>query len=92
MVYEHGLVLSDSEEKFQIGKVRIDYLGLHIEQGHIELQPHVLLHLLKFPDVLLDKKILQRFLGCLNYIRQFYEKQSENTDILQKRLRKKSIE
>ena len=74
LVYKHGLVLSDSEEKFQIGKVRIDYLGLHIEQGHVNLQPHVLTHLLKFPDVIPDIKTLQRFLGCLNYIRQFYEK------------------
>lgn len=74
MVYKHGLVLSDSKENFQIGKVRIDYLGVHIEQGHRELQPHALLHLLKFPDVLLDIQILQRFLGCFNYIRQFYEK------------------
>ena len=33
LVYKHGLVLPDYEEKFQIGKVRIDYLGLHIEKG-----------------------------------------------------------
>lgn len=91
MVYKHGLVLSHTEEKFQIGKVRIDYLGLHIERGNIELQPHVLLHLLKLPDTLLDKKMLQRFLGCLNYIRQFYEKQSEDTNILEKRLKKEKI-
>ena len=87
-VYKHGLVVSDSEENFQVGKVRIEYLGLHIKQGHIELQPHVLLHLLKFADILLDENMIQRFLGCLNYIRQFYENQSEDTKILQKRLRK----
>jgi len=74
LVYKHGLVLSYSEENFQIGKVGIDYLGLHIEQGHVNLQPHVLTHLLIFPDVIPDIKKLQRFLGCLNYIRQFYEK------------------
>lgn len=37
MVYHHCLVLPHSEENFQIGKVRIDYLGFHIEKGHIEL-------------------------------------------------------
>ena len=30
MVYKHGLVMSDSKENLQIGKVRIDYLGLII--------------------------------------------------------------
>lgn len=65
---------------------------MHIEQGHIELQSHILLHLLKFPDIFLVLKTLQRFLGCLNYIRQFYEKQSEDTKILQKRLKKEKVE
>lgn len=90
LVYKHGLVLSDLEEKFQIGKVRIDYLGLHIEQGHVNLQPHVLTHLLKFPNVIPDIRTLQRFLGCLNYIRQFYEKQADDTKVLQKRLKKQA--
>lgn len=91
LVYKHGLVLSDSEEKFQIRKVKIDYLGLHIEKGHVELQPHVLTHLLKFPDIIVDVKTLQRFLGCLNYIRNFYAKQSEDTKILLNRLKKKVV-
>jgi len=90
LVYKHGLVLSDSEEKFQIGKVRIDYLGLHIEQGQVNLQPHVLTHFLKFPNVIADVKKLQRFIGCLDYIRQFYEKQADDTKILQKRLKKQA--
>lgn len=89
LVYKHGLVLSDTKEKFQIGKVKIDYLGLHIEKGHVELQPHVLTHLLKFADVITDVKTLQRFLGCLNYIRKFYAKQSKDTNILQNRLKMK---
>ena len=61
LVFQHGLVLSDSAEKFQIGKVSIDYLGLHIEQGQIQLQPHILINLFKFPDVFLDIKSVQRF-------------------------------
>lgn len=36
--------------------------------------------------------MLYRFLGCLNYILQFYENQSEDTNISQKRLRKEKIE
>ena len=90
LVFKHGFVFSDSDEKFQIGKVKIDYLGLHIEQGHVNLQPHVLTHLLKFPDVILDIKTLQRFLGCLNYIRQFYENQADDTKVLQRRLKKQA--
>jgi hypothetical protein len=34
------------------------------------------------------RKQLQRFLGCLNYIRQFYENQAKDVRILQKRLSK----
>jgi len=58
MVYRHGLVLFDSDKKFQIGKVKIDFLELHIEQGYIGLQSHVLTYLLKFPDVISDVKSL----------------------------------
>ena len=58
----------------------------------MNLQPRVLTHLLKFPDVISDVRTLQRFLGCLNYIRQFYEKQADDTKVLQKRLRKQASE
>jgi len=36
--------------------------------------------------------MLQRFLGCLNYIHEFYEKKSEDTKTLQKRPKKEKVE
>jgi hypothetical protein len=68
-VFKHGLVLSKSPEKFVICKTNIEYLGLYISKGTIQMQPHVLKALLQFPDFLPDIKQVQRFLGCLNYIR-----------------------
>jgi hypothetical protein len=70
-------------------QTRIEYLGLILSQGRIELQDHVLKKLTEFPDQILDIKQLQRFLGCLNYIRQFYEQQAKDVKILQQRLSKK---
>ena len=40
----------------------------------------------EFPNEILDQKQLQRFLGCLNYIRQFYENQAKDVRILQKHM------
>jgi len=86
LVYKHGLVLS--KPKICWAQTRIEYLGLILSQGKIELQEHVLKKLLDFPDEILEIKQLQRFLGCLNYIRQFYENQAKDVRVLQKRISK----
>jgi len=86
LVYKHGLVLSKAKTTW--AQTRIEYLGLILSQGTIELQDYVLKKILEFPDEILDMKQLQRFLGCLNYIRQFYENQAKDVRILQKRLSK----
>jgi hypothetical protein len=86
LLYSHGLVLS--KPKLCWAQTRIEYLGMILTQGTVELQDHVLKKLSEFPDEILDTKQLQRFLGCLNYIRQFYERQAEDVRILQKRLSK----
>jgi putative transposase len=70
-IYKHGISLSKTKMEFV--KTRIEYLGLILSQGKIELQEHVLKALLEFPDVIIDNKHLQRFLGSLNYTRKFYE-------------------
>lgn len=90
VVFKHGLVLSVAPDKFIIAQTCTKYLGLVISQGKVELKPHVLT-LLNFLDPLLDIKIVQIFLGCLNYIRQFYPEQVANTKILQQRLKKGNI-
>lgn len=63
-LFKHGLVLS--ETKLCWAKTKIEYLGLILSQGCIELQGHVLKALSEFPDEILDTKQLQRFLGSLN--------------------------
>ncbi|AAP78924.1 putative multifunctional pol protein [Cestrum yellow leaf curling virus] len=64
---EKGLILS--KKKAIIARQTIDFLGLTLqENGEIKLQPNVLEKLELFPDAIEDRKQLQRFLGCLNYI------------------------
>ena len=75
-LFRHGLVLSRS--KLCWAKTKIEYLGLILSQGAIELQEHVLKKLSEFPDEILDTKQLQRFLGSLNYICQFYDHQAKD--------------
>ena len=86
LVYKHGLVLS--EPKMEIGKIEIEFLGLKINKGTVVLQNHVLQIFIKFPDQIMEKTQLQRFLGSLNYIRPFYKGQAEDIHVLQQRLKK----
>jgi hypothetical protein len=86
LLFKHGLVLSKS--KLCWAQTKIEYLGLILSKGEVELQDHVLKKLSELPDEIPDQKQLQRFLGCMNYIRQFYENQTKDVRILQKRLNK----
>ena len=65
----------------------MEYLGLILFQGKVELQEYVLKALTEFPDAIYDHRQLQRFLGSLNYIRKFYENQAKYVKVLQKRLK-----
>ena len=49
----------------------IEYLGLIIENGQVQLQENIIKTILSFPDKLKDKKHLQSFLGHLNYAINF---------------------
>jgi hypothetical protein len=86
-LYKHGIALSKT--KIEFAKTRIEYLGLILAEGKVELQENVLKSLQNFPDEILDKRKLQRFLGCLNYIIHFYEQQAKDARILQRKLRGK---
>jgi hypothetical protein len=65
VVFRHDLALS--ENKMEIGKTKIEFLGLVIYEGKVELQTRVLQALAEFPDRILEKTQLQRFLGRLNF-------------------------
>ncbi|KAM7522596.1 hypothetical protein LguiA_012498 [Lonicera macranthoides] len=69
---ETGIVLS--QKKAQVCKKRINFLGLEIDEGRLVLQEHIAAHLKLFPDNLQDRKILERFLGTLNYISSYFPK------------------
>jgi hypothetical protein len=84
-IYKHGIALS--KKKMEFAKTKIEYLSLILFLGKIEMQEHVLKALSQFPDKILAKKQLQRFLGSLNYIRSFYENQAKDVKSLQKQLK-----
>ena len=60
-----------SKKKIKILKQKIDFLGLTIDIGTIELQSHIVSKILEFPYKIKDTKELQKFLGLLNYSRKF---------------------
>ena len=72
----------------EIGKTEMEFLGFKIQRGQVILQKHVLNVFNKFPDQILDKTQLQRFLGSLNYIRPFYKGKAIDIHLLQQRLNK----
>ena len=80
LVFKHGLVLSKS--KMEIGKKDIEFLGYKISKGQVILQEHVLKVFANFPDQILEKVQLQRFLGILNYIRPFYKGLTDDIHLL----------
>lgn len=49
-VKQHGIVLS--EQKMLLFQENIDFLCIHVIKGRIQMQPHVLTKLSKFPDQL----------------------------------------
>lgn len=57
----------------------VDFLGIHISEGRIQMQPHVLTKLSKFPDQLIDKHMIQRFIGIFNYVHKYIPNISEKT-------------
>lgn len=64
----------------------IDFLGIHVVNGHIQMQPHVLTKLADFPNKLKDTKTIQRFLGVLNYIHKYIPRLSEKIAPIRKHL------
>jgi len=83
--YKNGLVLS--EKKSKIGVSEVEFLGLEIKEGKIQLQPNIIRTILKFPSKLTDKKNVQQFLGHLNYASEFVPYCAKLRENLQRKLR-----
>jgi hypothetical protein len=86
-VEQNGLILS--KKKMKICKEKINFIGHEIKEGKIYLQDHVVKKILQFPDVMNDKKVLQQFLGILNYAGNYIDNLAELVGPLYSKLRKK---
>nr|GEU31482.1 putative zinc finger, CCHC-type [Tanacetum cinerariifolium] len=77
LVTKYGIILS--EKKMEVGVTTIQFLGMEIFDGKYQPQPHVAQELLKFPDELSSQKMIQQFLGLVNYMADFLPKLSHHT-------------
>ncbi|GJU89818.1 reverse transcriptase [Tanacetum coccineum] len=89
-IKDKGLVLSQKKSKLLQNEV--EYLGLKItKDGTISLTNNTQEKLKLFPDKLEDRKQIQRFLGCLNYIAEqgFLKNLAKERKLLQKKISEK---
>ncbi|KAL2493399.1 Enzymatic polyprotein [Abeliophyllum distichum] len=80
--------LAVSEKKIVLCQTKIKFLGHEIFRGTITPIKRSLEFASKFPDQILDKTSLQRFLGCVNYISDFIPNIRQICEPLYQRLRK----
>ena len=64
--------LAASASKIHLFQTKNRFLGHNIYQGTIKPIQRALIFANKFPDDIKDRKQLQHFLGCLNYVADFY--------------------
>jgi hypothetical protein len=88
-VEQNSLILS--KKKMEICKGKINFLGHEIGQGKIYLQVHIAKKILQFPDAMNDK-VLQQFLGIVNYARNYIDNLAKLVGPLYAKLRKKRSE
>ena len=86
VIERNGLAASAS--KLILFQTKIRFLGHIIYQGIIKPIQRALAFADKFPDEIKDRKQLQRFLGCLNYVADFFPKLRQTCAVLYNRLRK----
>lgn len=86
MVKQNGLVIS--QRKIKLFQTSIQFLEHQIFQGQITPINWVIKFMENFSDKMIDKTLLQRFLGCLNYISDYYKNLAEDRAILTARLKK----
>ena len=62
-----------STPKIKLFQTQVRFLGFDIHYGLIKPIDRVIQFVDNFPDQILDKTQLHRFLGSLNYILDFYQ-------------------
>jgi hypothetical protein len=72
----------------EVCKERINFLGYEIGDGKIYLQEHIAKKILQFPDNMNAKRVLQQFLGIVNYARNYIDNVAKLAVPLYAKLRK----
>jgi hypothetical protein len=70
---------------------KINFLGHKIGEGKIYLQDHIAKKILQFSDAMYDKRVLQQFLGIINYARNYIDNLAKLPGPLYAKLRKKTV-
>ena len=70
-IKRNGLVVS--AKKIKLFQTKVCFLGYDISKGQIHPIDRAIQFADKFPDVITNKTQLQRFLGSLNYVADFYK-------------------
>jgi hypothetical protein len=89
VIRKNGLVLS--APKMKLFQTTIRFLGFNISQGNIVPIQRSIEFASKFPDEIKDKTQLQRFLGSLNYISDYYKNLALDCAPLHNRLKKNPL-
>ena len=89
VVKASGLVVS--EKKISLFQNRVRFLGHYISQGTIVSIERSLEFANRFPEKILDKTQLQRFLGSLNYVLDFCSNINRIAKPLHDRLKKNHV-
>ncbi|KAL6189333.1 hypothetical protein ACLB2K_040722 [Fragaria x ananassa] len=80
LIVQKGIILG--QKKIHLIKGEIDFLGIHVKDGEIRLQDHIVKKISQFQDNIPDAKSLQRFLGVVNFARDFIPQVSGLTALL----------
>nr|GFA10664.1 RNA-directed DNA polymerase homolog [Tanacetum cinerariifolium] len=70
LVTKYGIILS--KKKKEVVVTTILFLGMKIFDGKYQPQPHVAQESLKFLDELSSQKMIQQFLGLVNYLADYF--------------------
>ncbi|KAL6218593.1 hypothetical protein ACLB2K_011803 [Fragaria x ananassa] len=80
LIVQKGIILG--QKKIHLIKSEFDFLGIHVKDGEIRLQDHIVKKISQFPDNIPNAKSLQRFLGVVNFARDFIPQVSGLTALL----------
>ena len=79
-IKRNGLVVF--AKKIKLFQTKVRFLGYDISKGQIRPIDRAIQFVDKFPDVITNKTQLQRFLGSLNYVADFYKDMRKQCKLL----------